>query len=109
MRIGFLGPANDDLDALERAATFLLARENVVRAIYLGEGGELDRCVVAWAKRLVGDDPTDQGAWRRAAEVTVYGTPEQIDGFIAGERERHRLRALAALPDDAPYVIETLG
>ncbi len=108
-RIGFLGPAEGDLGRLERAASFLLTREHAVRAVYLGVDGALDRCVVQWAKRLVGDDPTDEGAWRRAAEVSVNGTPEQIDRFVAGERERLRLRALATLPEDAPYAFETVG
>jgi hypothetical protein len=108
-RIGFLGPAEGDLARLERAASFLLTREHVVRAVYLGGDGALDRCVVAWAKRLVGEDPTDEGAWRRAAEVSVSGSPEQIDRFVAGERERLRLRALATLPEDAPYAFETVG
>jgi len=108
-RIGFLGPAEGDLERLERAASFLLTRQNVVRAVYLGLDGALDRCVNAWAMRLVGDDPTDEGAWRRAADVSATGTPEQIDRFVAGERERLRLRALATLPEELPYVIETVG
>jgi hypothetical protein len=109
MRIGFLGSSGGDLDALERAATFLLHRENVARAVYLGNDGALDRCVVAWAKRLVGEDPSDEGAWSRAGDLAATGTPDEIDRFVAGERERHRLRALGTLPEDAPYVIETLG
>ena len=109
MRIGFLGPSGGDLGALERAATFLLWTENVARAVYLGNDGALDRCVVAWAKRLVGDDPSDEGAWARAADLAAHGAPADIDHFVAGERTRLRLRALATLPEDAPYVVETLG
>ncbi len=109
MRIGFLGPSGGDLDALERAATFLLQRENVARAVYLGNDGALDRCVIAWSKRLVGDDPTDEGTWKRAAEVAASGTPDVIDRFVEGERQRLRLRALATLPEGAPYALETLG
>ncbi len=109
VRIGFLGPSGGDLDALERAATFLLRTEHVARAIYLGNDGALDRCVVEWAKRLVGEDPSDAGAWERAGELAATGTPDDIDRFVAGERERLRLRALATLPEDAPYVLESLG
>jgi hypothetical protein len=108
-RIGFLGPSGGDLDALERAATFLLRTEHVSRAIYLGNDGALDRCVVAWAKRLVGEDPSDAGAWDRAGELAAHGSPEEIDRFVTGERERLRLRALATLPEDAPYALESLG
>ncbi len=109
MRIGFLGPSEGDLDALERAATFLLHRENVVRAVYLGNDGALDRCVARWAKRLVGEDPSDDGAWERAGELASVGSPEEIDRFVTGERERLRLRALATLPEDAPYAFESSG
>jgi len=109
MRIGFLGPSGGDLDALERAATFLLWTENVARAVYLGDDGALDRCVVAWAKRLVGEDPSDEAAWERAAELAASGSPEAIDRFVAAERVRLRLRALATLPEDAPYAIETVA
>lgn len=109
MRIGFLGPSGGDLDALERAATFLLRSENVARAVYLGNDGALDRCVVAWAKRLVGEDPSDAGAWERAGELAAHGSSSDIDHFVASERERLRLRALATLPEDAPYALETLG
>jgi hypothetical protein len=109
VRIGFLGPSNGDLDALERAATFLLHREIVTRAVYLGNDGALDRCVVAWASRLVGEDPSDAGAWERAGELAAHGSPEEIDRFVTGERERLRLRALATLPEDAPYAFELLG
>jgi hypothetical protein len=107
MRIGFLGPSGGDLDALERAATFLLWTGNVARAVYLGNDGALDRCVVAWAKRLVGEDPSDEGAWERAGELAASGTPEAIDRFVAGERKRLRLRALATLPEGAPFALET--
>jgi len=108
MRIGFLGPSEGDLDALERAATFLLHRENVARAVYLGNDDALDRCVARWAARLVGEDPSDEGAWERAGELAAGGSPDEIDQFVTGERERLRLRALATLPEDAPYAFESL-
>ena len=108
MRIGFLGPAQGDLDLLERSASFLL-RERAARVVYLGHDGALDRCVVAWAQRLVGDDPTDDGAWSRAAEVAITGTADDLDAFVASERQRLRLRALVSLPEGSPCSLETLG
>ncbi|CAN5289801.1 hypothetical protein BH09MYX1_BH09MYX1_66380 [soil metagenome] len=108
MRIGFLGPADGDLELLERAATFLL-EQNVVRVVYLGSDGALDRCVIAWAHRLVGDDPTDEGAWSRAAAVAISGTSDAIDEFVTSERQRMRLRALVSLPDDNPRSFESIG
>jgi hypothetical protein len=108
MRIGFLGPAEGDLDLLERSASFLL-RERAARVVYLSHDGALDRCVGAWAARLVGDDPTDDGAWTRAADVAIGGSADALDEFVTSERQRLRLRALVSLPDGSSCSLETLG
>ena len=97
MRLGLLGPAGGDVGGLGRAAEFLLNGARVHRAIYLGNDGALDRAVAAWARKLVGDDPTDEGAWRRAAELALTGQPAAIDRFVATERARLRLKSLEAL------------
>ena len=109
MRLGLLGPAGGDVGALGRAAEFLLNGARVHRAIYLGNDGALDRAVAAWARKLVGDDPTDDGAWRRAAEVALTGAPATIDRFVATERARQRLKSLEALPEKQTRTIEMVG
>ncbi len=109
MRLGLLGPASGDIGALGRGAEFLLNGARVHRAIYLGNDGALDRAVAAWARKLVGDDPSDDGAWRRAAEIALNGTPAAIDRFVATERARIRLKALEALPEQGSRTIETIG
>jgi hypothetical protein len=109
MRLGLLGPAGGDVSALGRAAEFLLLRAGVSRAIYLGVDGSLDRAVATWARKLVGDDPSDDHAWKRAAEVAISGTPEQIDKLVGLERARLRLKALEALPEQVGRTIEMLG
>jgi hypothetical protein len=109
MRLGLLGPAGGDVGALGRAAEFLLNGARVHRAIYLGNDGALDRAVAAWARKLVGDDPSDEGAWRRAADIALTGTPQVIDRFVATERARLRLKALEALPDQVARTIEMVG
>jgi hypothetical protein len=109
MRLGLLGPAGGDVGALGRAAEFLLNGARVHRAIYLGNDGALDRAVAAWARKLVGDDPSDEGAWRRAAEMALTGTPTHIDRFVATERARLRLKALEALPEQVSRTIEMVG
>lgn len=81
----------------------------VHRAIYLGNDGALDRAVAAWARKLVGDDPSDDAAWRRAADVAVTGTAEQIDKFVSAERARLRLKSLEALPEEISRTIEMVG
>ena len=94
---------------LGRAAEYLLNGARVTRVIYLGNDGALDRAVAAWAHRLVGDDPTDEGAWARAASVALHGDAEAIDRFVATERARLRLKSLEALPDGPARAIERLG
>jgi hypothetical protein len=108
MRLGLLGPAEGDIAALGRAAEFLLVTAKVTRAIYLATDPSLDRAVTAWARRLVGEDPSDEGAWRGAADIAAEGSPEQIDKFVAAERSRMRLRALEMLPQ-VGRTIEMVG
>jgi hypothetical protein len=98
MRLGLLGPADGNVDGLARAAEVLVEQVKVDRAIYLGADGALDQAVAAWAARVVGSDPSDDAAWKRAAEVAVRGTPTEIDAFVARERARQRLRVLEGLP-----------
>jgi len=109
MRLGLLGPAGGDVGALGRAAEFLLNGARVHRVIYLGNDGALDRAVAAWARKLVGDDPSDDAAWRRAAEIAASGTPGRIDRFVQTERARLRLKALEALPEQIARTIEMVG
>jgi hypothetical protein len=109
MRLGLLGPAGSDVGALGRAAEFLLNGARVHRAIYLGNDGALDRAVAAWARKLVGDDPSDDAAWSRAADIAVEGTAQQIDKFVQTERARLRLKSLEALPEQIARTIEMVG
>jgi hypothetical protein len=111
VRIGLIGPVPGDvpLEALERAADFLLAVVGTSRIVYLGNDDALDRQVLAWATRLVGGDPTDEAAWQRAADVAIAGTPQQIQGFVAAERKRLLLRALVSLPDETLRTRERIG
>jgi hypothetical protein len=109
MRLGLLGPATGDVGALGRGAEFLLNGARVHRAIYLGNDGALDRAVAAWARKLVGDDPSDDGAWKRGAEIALKGNPTAIDRFVATERARLRLKALEALPETVSRTIEMVG
>jgi len=98
MRFAVLGPANDDLVALEKGANLALFEHGAERVIYLGPDDALDRVVRDWATRMVGGDPSDEGIWDRAAQRCAEGSPDQIDRFIAVERRRERLKALRCVP-----------
>ncbi len=108
MRLGLLGPARGDVGALGRAAELLLNDARVHRAVYLGKDAALDRAVSAWARKLVGGDPSDDAAWTRALGVAIDGTAQQIDRFVASERARQRLKALETLPSEGAQKI-TIG
>jgi len=109
MRLGLLGPAGGDVNALEQGTRILLERELADRIIYLGIDGALDRLVLDWARNLVGDeDPSDDALFRRAVDRCLHATPEAIDGFIAAERDRERLKTLECLPRASARVIEML-
>ncbi|MEZ4261758.1 MAG: hypothetical protein R3B36_21945 [Polyangiaceae bacterium] len=109
MRLGLLGPSAGDVAALGRAAEFLLNTARVNRAIYLGNDGALDRAVAAWARKLVGGDPSDDAAWERAATLALEGEPAKIDKFVLTERARLRLKALEALSAEVSRTIEMVG
>ena len=109
MRLGLLGPAGTEVGALGKGAEFLLNTARVHRAIYLGVDGALDRAVAAWAKKLVGGDPSDDNAWRKAAEIAETGSAQAIDKFVANQRARLRLKALETLPEQISRTIEMVG
>lgn len=108
MRLGLLGPAGGDVGALEQGARILLERERAARIIYLGIDGALDRLVLDWAKRLVGDDPSDEALFRRAASLCADASPDAIDAFIAAEKARERLKSLECLPRASARAIEMM-
>jgi hypothetical protein len=109
MRLGLLGPSQGNSAALGRAAEFILDKARVDRAVYLGDDGALESMVTSWAERLVGPDPSDDGAFRRGAALAVGGDSAQIDTFITSERARLRLRKLESLPRGGARTIEMIG
>jgi hypothetical protein len=108
MRFAVLGPANDDLVALEKGASLVLFELEAEEVIYLGPDDALDRVVWDWASRLVGPDPSEEGLWNRAAVRCGPASADAIDRFIAAERRRARLKALKCLPAATSRTVEIL-
>jgi hypothetical protein len=109
MRLGILGPANDDLIGLARAAQFLLDDAHAEKVLYLSDDGAMERVVVSWARDLVGSpNPSGEGLFKRAAERCARATPDAIDGFVDGERARLRLGVFYSLPSGQSRTIEIL-
>jgi hypothetical protein len=107
MRFAVLGPANDDLAALERGASLLLFELEAEEIVYLGPDDALDRLVLDWAQRLVGPDPSESALWERARRC-CSASADDIDRFVASERRRDRLKALKCLPGANSRTIEIL-
>jgi hypothetical protein len=108
MRLGILGPAYDDMIGLARAAQFLLDEAHVEKVIYLSDDGALERVVVSWARDLVGDNPSGDGLFNRAAARCAEATPIAIDNFVESERARLRLNVYMSLPSGQSRTIEIL-
>lgn len=108
MRLGLLGPAEGNLEALERAARFVFHELAVDRAVYLGIDGALDEVVRCWAVALVGEDPTERGLWQRSLRC-LAATAAEIDELVARERERRSLQVFESLPRDGARTIELIA
>lgn len=68
------------------------------RVLYVGNDDALDRVVAAWARGIVGANPSDAALFDRAAERCSRGTAEEIDDFVGRERALRRLRVLMTVP-----------
>jgi hypothetical protein len=109
MRLALLGPADGHADALEAAAQAVLTRHPVDRAVYLGVDGALDGVVQRIAVRLVGENPSEEGIWARAARACLRASPGELDTYIGAERARAELRSFESLPDADTRAVEMLG
>jgi len=108
MRLGLLGPARGNHEALLRAAQFLGGEIAVDRAVYLAADGALDQVILEWARALVGGDPAEEAIWKRAQRC-IAASAAEIDEHVACERERRLLRSFEALPSDGARLVELLN
>jgi hypothetical protein len=108
MRLGILGPAYDDMIGLARAAQFLLDEAHAEKVIYLADDGALERVVVSWARDLVGENPSGEALFKRAAARCARASPVEIDNFVESERARFRLNVFMSLPSGQARTIEIL-
>ncbi|HRI66760.1 MAG TPA: hypothetical protein PK156_21085 [Polyangium sp.] len=99
MRLGIIGPAKGDVRALAHAVECLLDVVGVQRVLYLASDGTFDILTRAWARYLVGNNPSEESLFERAALRCANAAPEAIEAFVAAERARIRLRALSCLPE----------
>lgn len=108
MRLGLLGPANNDMVGLARAAQRLVDEAGAEKVLYLGSDGALDRVVASWAHEIVGANPHEDVIFERAAVRCARALPDAIDDFVEDERSRLRLQVFASLPGSTARTIEIL-
>lgn len=109
MLLAALGPALDDLGALERATVQLCRRYPVDRLVYLAADDMMDRVVEALAKRTVGEAVSDRALWSRAVERCGGASPEAIRSFVALELERQKIREIETLAAPGAVAVELLA
>jgi hypothetical protein len=103
MRLGFIGPANTDASALERAAKLLVVEYEVDQLIYLGEDDALREFVATHECET--DGP---GVEQRVARVAATGTPSDIEDVLRRLRGTRYLEKLRIAPRPPTRAMEML-
>jgi hypothetical protein len=106
MRLGFVGPAAGDLDALRRAVEFLVDEAAVDQVVYLGDDDAAER--IAHDARLRIDRDGERSFEDRAAEIALRGSASDIEGVVGADVELERLSALRTVPASPSRAIEML-
>lgn len=109
MRLGLLGPSQGHQETLEGAARFLRREQEAERIVYLGVDGALDVAVQRWAEQLVGEHAGEGALCRRATQRCLRASAEEIDEYVARERERAKLRMYESLPGNTTRAVELLA
>lgn len=108
MRIGLLGPSEDDPTLLREAAEFLLRDCGVDQAVYLGADELAAQVVQGWAEQVMGGSATEEAFLCEAARLARSGTPEAIRAFLQRDHEVRRLSALRCLPPPPARAVEVV-
>jgi len=101
MRLGFIGPANTDAVALERAAKLLICDLEVDAVIYLGEDDALGDFVAA-------HESDGNGLEQRVAEVAATGSADDIEDVLRKLRGARYLGKLRVAPPAPRRAMEML-
>jgi hypothetical protein len=103
MRLGFIGPANTDASALERAAKLLVVEFEVDQVIYLGEDEALREFVGAHEA-----DDDEVGVEQQVARVAATGSPSDIEDVLRRLRGARYLEKLRVAPRPPTRAMEML-
>jgi hypothetical protein len=103
MRLGFIGPANSDALALERAAKLLICELEVDTVIYLAD----DEALRAFSTKHESSE-SEVSVDQQVAEVAANGTPEEIESVLRTLRGARYLGKLRVAPPPPTRAMEML-
>ncbi len=103
MRLGFIGPADSDPAALERAARLLVCDLEVDEVVYLAEDEALREFVAAHKS-----DEDDDALEQRVARVAATGSPTDIREVLRRLRGVRYLEKLRIAPPPPARAMEML-
>lgn len=110
MRIGLLGPAHGDGEALREAVEFLIGDVGVEQAIYLGDdAGAFDALLAEWALEVFGETPSPEIFLARAAGLAADGSPTEIRALLERDEWHRNLGRVHKLPPAPTRAIEMLA
>jgi hypothetical protein len=99
MRIGLIGPSEEDPALLREAAEFLLGDAGVEQALYLGFEATLRKVTEAWSEQVMRGVASEDRFLEQAAALALSDREGQALGaLIERDHERSRLDALHCLP-----------
>ena len=107
MRIGLLGPTEEDQAGFREAVSFLLADVEADQIVYLGRGEFADRAIDAWVRELAGDD-AERAFLARAAQLATEGSPAQIEALLETDAAISQLARIRKIPAPPARAIEML-
>jgi len=106
MRIGVVGPGDQDPKLLREAGEFLLGDCGVEQAFYLGPHESLEAVLGDWTAEVTRGVTTEEGFASTALTVALSGSADDVRGLLARDRERQRLTAFRPLPPAPAHAIE---
>jgi hypothetical protein len=107
MRIGLIGPTEEDPALLREAAEFLLGDAGVEKALYLGLEATLRKVVQAWGEQVMRGSASEDRFLEQAAALALSDRDGQaLSSLLERDRERQRLDSLASLAAPPARTVE---
>jgi hypothetical protein len=100
MRIGLIGPSEEDPALLREAAEFLLGDAGVEKAVYLGAQATLRKLVDAWSEQVTRGVASEERFLEHAAALALSDREgHALASLLERDRERQRLDMLSGVPN----------